>query len=138
MPYIIMKRNDIPDGTLQVLDMEPNVSQRNLVVDPPGQTKYVNAVENETVVLTGAGPVVMHREASGLAAWFVTNVNDGSGAAASGTFTIAVATPILAGDTVTVGAQLFTAVAGARTSGSNDFRGDSTPPARPRRRRATR
>jgi len=123
MPYIIMKRNDIPDGTLQVLDMEPNESQRNLTVDPPGQTKYVNAAENDTVVTTvlGGGEEVMHRSADGLAAWILTNINDGTGAAGTGTFTIAVAAPILAGDTVTVGAQLFTAVAGARTSGSNDF-----------------
>lgn len=121
MPYIIMKRNDIPDGTLQVLDLEPNVSQRNLTLDPPGQTKYVNAVENDTVVTTGTGPIVMHRAAKGLAAWIITNTNDGTGAAGTGTFTVAVATPINPGDTVTVGAQLFTAVAGARTSGSNDF-----------------
>jgi len=123
MPYIIMKRNDIPDGTLQVLDLEPNVSQRNLTLDAPGQTKYVNAVENDTVVETtlGGGEVVMHRAANGLAAWIVTNVNDGTGAAGTGTFTVVVATPILPADTVTVGAQIFTAVAGPRTPGSNDF-----------------
>lgn len=121
MPYIIMKRNDIPDGTLQVLDMEPNTSQRNYTLDPPGQTKYVNAAENQSVVLTGAGPVIMHRAADGLAGWIITNLNDGTGAPGVGTFTITFATPIIAGDTVTVGAQLFTAVAGARTPGSNDF-----------------
>ena len=121
MPYIIMKRDDIPAGTLQVLDMEPNTSLRNLTLDVPGQTKYVNAVENDTVVTSGAGPIILHREARGLAAWFITNVNDGSGAAAVGTFTIVVATPILAGDTVTVGAQVFAAVAVARIPGANDF-----------------
>lgn len=121
MPYIIMKRNDIPAGILQVLDMEPNESQRNLTLDVPGQTKYVNAVENDTVVTSGAGPVVSYTAARGLAAWFLTNVNDGTGAAASGTFTVTVATPILPGDTVTVGAALFTAVPGPRTPGSDDF-----------------
>jgi len=123
MPYIIMKRNDIPDGILQVLDMEPNTSQRNYTLDPPGQTKYVNAAKNDTVVTTtlGGGEEVMHRAANGLAAWIITNLNDGTGAAATGTFTITFATPIIAGDTVTVGPQLFTAVAGARTPGSNDF-----------------
>jgi len=121
MPYIIMKRSDIPDGTLQVLDMEPNTSQRNYTIDAPGQTKYVNAAVNESVVTTGAGPIVMHRAADGLAGWIITNLNDGTGAAAVGTFTVVFATPIIAGDTVTVGPQLFTAVAGARTPGSNDF-----------------
>lgn len=101
MPYIIMKRNDIPDGTLQVLDMEPNVSQRNLTLDPPGQTKYVNAVENDTVVTTGTGPIVFHREARGLAAWFITNVNDGTGVAASGSYSIA-AGNAADGDTLTI------------------------------------
>jgi len=123
MPYIIMKRNDIPDGTLQVLDMEPNTSLRNYTLDAPGQTKYVNAAQNETVVtaVNGAGDIVMHFAANGLASWFITNVNDGTGAAGVGTFTITFATPIIAGNTVTVGAQLFTAVAGARTPGANDF-----------------
>jgi len=122
MPYIIMKRNDIPDGILQVLDMEPNTSQRNYTLDPPGQTKYVNAAQNDTVVTaTAAGIETMHRDASGLAAWIITNTNDGTGAAAVGTLTVAFATPLIPGDTVTVGPQLFTAVAGVRTPGSNDF-----------------
>lgn len=122
MPYIIMKRSDIPDGTLQVLDMEPNTSQRNYTLDPPGQTKYVNAVENDPVVLTGTNPIITHRASNGLAAWIITNLNDGTGAAATGTFTIAAAAPIVAGDTVTIGGlYTYTAVAGPRTPGSNDF-----------------
>jgi len=125
VPYIIMKRDDIPAGALQVLDMEPNTSQRNYTLDVPGQTKYVNPVVNEEVVLMqpggGGTPIVFRREASGLAAWMVTNVNDGTGAPGVGSFTVVFATPIVPGDTVTVGAQLFTAVAGARTPGANDF-----------------
>jgi len=123
MPYIILKRSDIPAATLQVLDLTPNTSQRNLIYDPPGQTKYVDPVQNDTVVtaVNGAGDTVMHRAANGLAAWIITNLNDGTGAPGVGTFTLVFATPIIAGDTVTVGPQLFTAVAGARTSGANDF-----------------
>jgi hypothetical protein len=93
MPYIIMKRSDIPAGTLQVLDLDPNVSQRNQTLDPPGQTKYVNPVVNDAIVTTqpgGAGtPTLIHREAYGLAAYIVTNVNDGTGAVATGDITIA-------------------------------------------------
>ena len=40
--YICMKRTDIPDGVLQITDLQPNVSQRNAAIDPPGQTKYIN------------------------------------------------------------------------------------------------
>ena len=125
MPYIILKRSDIPAATLQVLDLTPNTSQRNLIYDPPGQTKYVDPVQNDTVTLAqpagGGTPIVMHMETNGLAGWIITNLNDGTGAAGTGTFTVVAATPVIAGDTVTVGAQLFTAVAGARTSGANDF-----------------
>jgi len=123
MPYIIMKRSDIPVGTLQVLDLTPNTSNRNLIYDPPGQTKYVDPVQNDTVVtaVNGAGDTVMYRATNGLAAWLITNLNDGTGAPGVGTFTLVAATPIIAGNTVTVGAQLFTAVAGARTPGANDF-----------------
>lgn len=81
MPHIVMKRDDIPDGTLQILDLAPNESQRNLVQQPFGQTKYVNAAQNDTVVLQGAGPIITSVAASGLAAWFVTTIDDGGGAA---------------------------------------------------------
>ena len=59
MPYIIMKRDDIPAATLQVLDLDPNTSLRNLTLDVPGQTKYVNPVQNDDVIfrvdpITGA------------------------------------------------------------------------------------
>lgn len=120
MPYIIMKRSDVPDGTLQILDMEPNTSLRNYTLDPPGQTKYVNAVQNDEVVLRGAGPVVLHREARGLAAWMATNVDDGSGVAASGDIT-ATGAPATAGDTFTVAGQQYVGIAGARTPGANDW-----------------
>jgi hypothetical protein len=101
MPYIIMKRNDIPAGTLQVLDLVPNESLRNLIYEPVGQTKYVNPVENDRVVTRGAGPIVLHRDAKGLAAWFITNVNDGTGAIATLNVSIA-AGNASDGDTVTV------------------------------------
>jgi hypothetical protein len=125
MPYIILKRSDIPTATLQVLDLSPNTSQRNLIYDPPGQTKYVDPVQNDPVVLHqpagGGTPVNMLLDVNGLAGWIITNLNDGTGAPGVGTFTMVVATPISAGDTVTVGAQVFVAVAGARVSGANDF-----------------
>jgi len=50
MPYICLARNDIPDGTVQILDLSPNTSQRSLIYEPPGQTKYVNRALNEAPV----------------------------------------------------------------------------------------
>jgi hypothetical protein len=103
MPYIIMKRDDIPAGTLQVLDLDPNTSLRNLTLDVPGQTKYVNPAVNETVVTyipTGMERTVF-RDVSGLAAWILTNVPDVAGTASTGNFTIA--SGPADGDTVTVG-----------------------------------
>ena len=121
MPYIILKRDDIAAASLQVLDLWPNVSQRNLIYPPAGQTKYVDPVQNDALDLTGAGPITQRGDARGLSAWFATNVNDGTGAAGVGTFTSVIATPIIAGDTVSIGAFSFVVVAGARTSGANDF-----------------
>ena len=49
MPYICLAQ-DLQDGTIQVLDLAPNSSQRSLVYDPEGQTKYVNRAVNGTPV----------------------------------------------------------------------------------------
>jgi hypothetical protein len=121
MPHIILKRDDIVAGTLQILDLVPNESQRDLIYTTPGQTKYVNPAQNDPLTLVGAGPITVQGDTRGLTAWFATNVNDGSGVAAVGQFTVAVATPIVAGNTVTIGAFSFVATAAARTSGLNDF-----------------
>jgi hypothetical protein len=50
MPYICLARTDVPDGTVQILDLKPNTSNRNLIYEPPGQTRYVNRAVNETPV----------------------------------------------------------------------------------------
>ena len=79
MPFICKIRDDIPNGILQVVDLEPNTSQRSLVYDPPGQTKYVNAAVTASVSLLGAGPIVSGPEAAGLAAYLIDNIeNTGS------------------------------------------------------------
>lgn len=77
--YICVIRSDIPRGYLQVLDLKPNESQRNLVYDPPGQTRYLNYVENETVatVVIAGGHIALRDETSGLAAYLLDNVEAG-------------------------------------------------------------
>jgi hypothetical protein len=76
MPYICMVRTDIPDATLQILDLDPNESQRNLIIDPPGQTKYVNRLTNDTVATSGAGPITTNGAYTGLAAYLIDRVED--------------------------------------------------------------
>ncbi len=80
MPFICLVRKDIPDGTLRVLDLSPNTSQRNSTLDPPGQTKYVNRVTNDTVTTSGAGPIVTSRQFKGLAAYLLDRVEDADNA----------------------------------------------------------
>ena len=48
MPYICLTQN-IPDGTVQITDLLPNVSTRNATTDGPGQNRYVNRVQNDDV-----------------------------------------------------------------------------------------
>ena len=60
MPFIIMRRTDIPNGVLQVDDLKPNDSQRNYTLDPPGQSGYVRDVPTEVIVITtGAGTAIV-------------------------------------------------------------------------------
>lgn len=83
MPAICLRRTDIPNGTLQVLDLWPNTSLRNQVTDPAGQTKYLRQPENDTVVVAAS---VTTAEFSGVAAWLIDTIEDsGDGGALSAT-----------------------------------------------------
>ena len=80
MPYIILKRDDIPAGTLQVLDLRPNESQRSLIYETPGNTKYVNAVDRtENLVNADVAANATTRRLTGLGAWFLANVENFGG-----------------------------------------------------------
>lgn len=100
MPYIVMKRSDIPDGLLQITDLRPNTSQRDQIYDPPGQSGYRRSIQNDRPALDSNGGVItIRREAAGLAAWFLTNVNDAGATAASGTITTIVKASLLDNET---------------------------------------
>jgi hypothetical protein len=106
MPYICKRRSDIPDGILQVLDLQPNESQRNLIYEPPGQTKYVNDPQNDTVVV--AANITVGAKA-GVAAWLIDTIEDsGDGGALSATQANTIAAALLvamrAGATMTTAA----------------------------------
>lgn len=73
MPYTILIRTDIPNGTLQIDDLWPNKSQRNSVTDPVGQGPiYVRAPENERVFTGTLGSdTAVRSDFRGLAAYFL-------------------------------------------------------------------
>jgi len=124
MPHIIMKRSDIPAGTLQVLDLFPNESQRNLIYDAPGQTKYVDPVVRALpAVQNVAGVITTIAEVSGLEAWFLANVADGGGASLTPAECVQNATDVLGllqfGNlAAAAGALTLVAINGALTTGA--------------------
>ncbi len=125
MPFVVMRRTDIPDTVLQLTDLKPNDSQRNLIYDPPGQTKYVvNLPQQDTLALTGTGPIVTVGATQGLAAYLVDRVENQTGdvaltaTEANDTATALIAI-VAAGTALTeavIAAELVTAGAGATTS----------------------
>lgn len=98
MAYICLIRDDIPAGTMQVLDLWPNTSQRNQSIDPVGQTKYLTYLTNSTVATTtsGGGVITTNAAYTGLAAYLIENVEKGGLAAGTGALTAADANTISA------------------------------------------
>lgn len=86
MPYICMSRDDVADGTIQVLDLFPNSSQRNLIYDGEGQTRYINRANSSKVTNildnvgaetdTVCGPTIGD-DAVGLGAYLADTLNNG-------------------------------------------------------------
>lgn len=86
MPYIAIRRTDIPNGVLQVLDLAPNTSNGSQTIEPPGQTKYLRNVQNDPVVTVGAGPITTVGSVNGLAAYLIDRVeNQAAGQALTAT-----------------------------------------------------
>ena len=141
MAYVIVKRSDIPEKVLQVLDLKPNSSRRNLVYDPDGRTKYLRPFSRNTIKLSTSGGITkVASRTVGLEGYLAANCGNGTPIQAEGTVTvttpaitqaegtITVTTPA-AGATITIGGVVLTAVAGARTPGSDDFDQSSGDPA---------
>jgi hypothetical protein len=126
--FLIMRRTDIPDGEMQVVDLWPNTSQRNSVLTPPGQTGYVSNIPDAAADgFVGAGPTfTTSATLSGVSAYLLGNINTTAGAAAP--FTGAEADAATAGlvaiaqagtalDAAAVDAVLAGVVAGTTLSG---------------------
>ena len=64
MPYICLARTDLPDGAVQVLDLQPNSSQGVPALQPPGQTRYIPQPQNDPVTMLADGTI--HEDVKGL------------------------------------------------------------------------
>jgi len=91
MPYICLARTDIPDGTVQILDLMPNTSQRSLIYEPPGQTRYINRAVNETPQATPTGTV--QADFNGLSAYLADRVEPGGTGIATGLLSLVGSAP---------------------------------------------
>lgn len=87
--FISVIRTDIPDGAMQVLDLQPNTSLRT-IYDPPSQTKYLRRLDNDTVsTQTAGGIITTFAPLTGLAAYLIDNVEAGGVGGAHAPFTAA-------------------------------------------------
>ena len=111
MPYICLARSDVPEGTVQVLDLQPNSSQGVPAYTPGGQTRYVNRVQNETSMVRPNG-TLDEDQIDGLSAYLLDRVEPGGLETASSTLTM---TSPHNGDTVDIAGVTFTAVENAAT-----------------------
>lgn len=99
MPYIIMRRADIPNGVLQIIDLKPNSSQRSFIYDPgDGQSGYVRQIPVSQTVATVApvAAILTVRDYCGLAAYLIDNVEDSGGAAITAAVANDTATALIA------------------------------------------
>ena len=81
MPYICMSRSDVSNGTVQVLDLFPNSSQRNPIYDGEGQTRYINRATTSNCINDGG---YIYGATKGLGAFglgaYLADTMDGNGA----------------------------------------------------------
>lgn len=76
-PAICIRDTSISNGQILVKDMWPNRSQANPVVDPaPQGPRYLRVTEATTLPVVAAGAVTT--EVSGLAAYLLVNLDDGT------------------------------------------------------------
>ena len=90
MPFILARRSEIQNGSIQITDLFPNVSQRNLVNDPIGQGPFYVRVPNlgatgrlrPFIKTNSDGSLEFLQKCNGLVAYLIANVEaDPNGAA---------------------------------------------------------
>lgn len=98
MPYIIARRPEIQNGSVQITDLFPNDSQRNLVNDPVGQGPFYVRIPNTGLVgssravlkVNSDNSIEFLRSCDGLLAYLIAHVevNPGGNAGAGPALTI--------------------------------------------------
>lgn len=89
MPFILARRSEIQNGSVQITDLFPNASQRNLVNDPVGQGPFYVRVPNigatgrtRPFIKTNAnGSTEFLQSCNGLVAYLIANVEADVGGA---------------------------------------------------------
>jgi len=85
--YIVLARNDLDDSLLQVLDLQPNTSQKSAIYDGTGQTHYqtyflLDGVNGNVATQAGAGggaSLDVDGDTYGLSAYLLDRVEDTGG-----------------------------------------------------------
>ena len=126
MPYICLARSDVPEGMIQVLDLQPNSSQNIPAYTPLGQTRYVNRVRNESSRVRADG-TLDEDHIDGLTAYLLDRVDPGGLESASSTLTM---TSPHNGEAVNIAGVPFTAIENyasgtAQVNGVSEAAGDT-------------
>lgn len=131
MPYICMSRSDVPNGTVQVLDLFPNSSQRNLIYDGAGQTRYINRANTSACTNSGGAiyGATLGQDAIGLGAYLADTLDSDGGGTQLTTAQIASAVEDVMGlvdNALAVTAvSIIASIAGATYSGGGGVPGAS-------------
>lgn len=119
MPYVCLANSNLPDGVVQILDLQPNTSLA-IPAFGAGQTRYVNRAKNDKINLLTDGTIAA--DAVGLAAYLLDRVEIGGLLQATGTVTL---TGVQVGDTLTIGGVVFTGVAANPNAANQEFLADA-------------
>jgi len=84
--YLVARSADLQNGSVMVTDLFPNESQRNTALDPQGAGPiYVRQIDSglsgryrSVIVADNAGDISFSREARGLVAYLLYNVQNGA------------------------------------------------------------
>ena len=89
MPFILARRSEIQNGSIQITDLFPNVSQRILVNDPAGQGPFYVRVANigatgrtrPFIKVNANGSLEFLQQCNGLVAYLIANIEADFGGA---------------------------------------------------------
>lgn len=111
MPYLVARRPEIQAGHIQITDLFPNQSLANPTIDPKPQGPFYIRPSNfgtdfgsVPVLISSGNQVVVEQDATGLSAYLLRHVEDGTGEALTAQEAVAIAEQIK--ELVVTGAQI--------------------------------